>query len=46
MKFVRISYQFHMNFVATGCDVFIHTMGKYGVFVPNSYEFRTNWERI
>ena len=30
------------NFVATDYEVFIHTMEKFGEFVPNSYEFRLN----
>ena len=32
--------------MATDCEVFIHTMGKLGEFVPNLYEMRTNFVRI
>ena len=43
MKFAQNSCQIRTNFVATECEVFIHTMGKSGEIF---YEIRTNFVRI
>ena len=39
-------YEIRTNFVATDCEVFIHTMGKSGEFVRNSHKLRTNFTPI